>query len=63
LERLRQIKRLNDLGVNLAGVEIIMRLAARMMDTERQMEQMEREFEEEIARLKQMVAPATIDSE
>ena len=46
IERLRQIKTLtNDLGVNLAGVEVIMRLAERMAHMERQMQEMEAEIE------------------
>ena len=44
IERVRQVKTLmNDLGVNLAGVEVIMRLAERMAEMERQMRQLESE--------------------
>lgn len=47
--RLRQIKRLmDDLGVNLAGAEVILR----MRDRIEQMEAHIRELEEEIARLR-----------
>ena len=43
--RLRQVKTLmNDLGVNLAGVEVILRMAQRMTEMERQMQEMEQEI-------------------
>jgi len=46
IERLRQIQRLTrDLGVNLAGVEVILELLERM-------ETMRQEMEQEIARLR-----------
>ena len=45
IDRLRQIKTLvNDLGVNLAGVEVIIRLNERIAEMERQMEDMELEI-------------------
>ena len=45
VDRLRQIKTLvNDLGVNLAGVEIIFRLTERITAMEKQMKDMELEF-------------------
>jgi len=45
IERLRQIKTLmNDLGVNLAGVEVILRLTERIGDLEQQMDDLEREL-------------------
>ena len=45
IERLRQIKTMmNDLGVNLAGVEVILRLSERIAEMERQMAAMEREI-------------------
>jgi MerR family transcriptional regulator/heat shock protein HspR len=41
VERLRRIKTLmDDLGVNLAGVEVIMRMAGRMVEMEREMEEL-----------------------
>ena len=41
LERAQQIKRLiEDLGVNLAGVEVIMHLTERMREMERELEQL-----------------------
>jgi len=45
IDRLRYIKTLmSDCGVNLAGVEVAMRLMQRMKDMQRQMEEMEREI-------------------
>lgn len=50
IERLHQIKTLvDDLGINLAGVEVILRLTERMAQMEREMERMQAE----IARLTQ----------
>ena len=46
IERLRQIKTLmNDLGVNLAGVEVIIRLTERISEMERRIEELESEIE------------------
>lgn len=46
IERLHQVKTLmNDLGVNLAGVEVILRLGERIAKMERQMEELEQEIE------------------
>jgi len=45
IDRLRQIKTLvNDLGVNLAGADIILRLNERIVEMERQMHDMELEI-------------------
>jgi len=45
IERLRQVKTLiNDLGVNLAGAEVILRLGERIAEMERQIEEMELEL-------------------
>ena len=45
IERLRQIKTLiNDMGVNLAGVEVVLRLNERIAEMERQIEEMEQEI-------------------
>ena len=45
IERLRQVRTLmNDLGVNLAGVEVILRLGERIAEMERQIEEMEAEL-------------------
>jgi len=58
IERLRQIHRLtHDLGVNLAGVEIILDLLERMQslqrETEIEMDRVRHEMAEEIRRLTQ----------
>ncbi len=60
VQRAQQIRRLIDeLGVNLAGVEVILNMSEKMSEMERQMnelrsayERMRREYEEEIARLR-----------
>ena len=45
IERLRRIKTLiDDLGVNLAGVEVIIRMGERMVEMERWMRMMELEL-------------------
>ena len=50
VERLRHIKNLmNDLGINLAGVEVVMRMGQKMAEMQRQIQEME----SEIRRLKQ----------
>lgn len=50
VERLRHIKNLmNDLGINLAGVEVVMRMGQKMAEMQRQIQEME----SEIHRLKQ----------
>lgn len=46
IERLRQIKTLmNDLGVNLAGVEVILRLTEKIADMENRIEELERQLD------------------
>ena len=46
IERLRQIQRLiNDLGVNLAGAEVILRLTERLQQREVEMEELRRELQ------------------
>lgn len=60
VQRAQQIRRLIDeLGVNLAGVEVILNMSDRLMEMERVMTelkeeclQMQREYEGEIARLR-----------
>lgn len=48
IDRLLQIKRLiNDLGVNLAGVEVILRMAERMLELERQLRLLESRVKKE----------------
>jgi MerR family transcriptional regulator/heat shock protein HspR len=45
IEKLRQIRTLADnLGVNLAGVEVILRLTQRMTEMEKQIQEMESEI-------------------
>jgi MerR family transcriptional regulator/heat shock protein HspR len=45
IERLRRIKTLiDDLGVNLAGVDVIMRMSERMVEMEKQMRRLESEI-------------------
>ena len=42
IERLRRVKTLmEDLGVNLAGVEVIMRMGQRMVEMEREIQELE----------------------
>ena len=53
IERAVHIQRLiNDLGVNLAGVEVIMNMTERMREMEHEMNEMRRRLEEEIERLR-----------
>jgi len=52
IERLRKITRLtNDLGVNLAGVEVILNMAEQIAEMQVEMERMQAEFEVKIAHL------------
>jgi len=56
LERVRQIRRLiDDLGVNLAGVEVILNLTERIEELQVELDRMQWEMEAEIARLRQLV--------
>ena len=51
IERVRHVRTLmDDLGINLAGVEVVMRMAEKMAEMQRQIEEMESEVE----RLKQI---------
>ncbi len=56
IERLRQIQRLTQVGVNLAGVEMVLELIGRMeqmrQELQEHMEQRQRELEEEVERLR-----------
>lgn len=53
IDRLRQINRLtNELGVNLAGVQIILDMRERLEQLQLDMEMQQAEFEAEIARLR-----------
>ncbi len=52
VERLRQVIRLvNDLGVNLAGVEVILRLSNRVEELQEELARCQRELEQTRARL------------
>lgn len=56
LERVRQVRRLvEDLGVNLAGVEVILNMRERMAEMQAEMDRMRWEMEAEITRLRQLV--------
>ena len=47
IARLRRVKTLmDDLGVNLAGVEVIMRMVQRMMEMQGQLQELEDELEQ-----------------
>ena len=46
IERLQHIKALmNDLGINLAGVEVVLRMTQKMTQMQQQMQEMESEIE------------------
>ncbi len=56
IDRLRRIVRLIDeLGVNLAGVEVILNMSERMEEMRREMEEIRAEMEAEIVRLRQQL--------
>ena len=56
IERLQRIVRLVDeLGVNLAGVEVILNMSERMEQMQREMEDMRAEFEAEVTRLRKLL--------
>lgn len=57
IERLRKIQSLvNDLGVNLAGVEVIMRLQRQMAEREQQAREAQTRLEAEITDLRRQLA-------
>jgi MerR family transcriptional regulator/heat shock protein HspR len=60
IERLRQIQRLTSIGLNLAGVEMVLNLLERMDTMRRHLEdemaRREEEMEREIERLRQRMA-------
>ncbi len=57
IQRAQQIRRLIDeLGVNLAGVEVILNMTDRITEMERQMTQMREQYEAEIERLRAALA-------
>ena len=49
LERLRQIQQLTDLGLNLAGVEHVLRLEDELQRMQRRIERLEREMREAVS--------------
>ncbi len=56
IDRLRQIVRLTDeLGVNLAGVQIILDMRERLEELQLEMEAMQAELQAEIARLRKRI--------
>ena len=61
IERLRQIQRLTKVGVNLAGVEMILDLLERMEEMQRQMDEMQdtmrREMEQRLREMTEQRAP------
>jgi MerR family transcriptional regulator, heat shock protein HspR len=64
LERIAQIKRwIEEFGVNLAGVEVMLKMQERMeqvrAETEREMAAMRRQYETEIKRLKDALVRVT----
>jgi MerR family transcriptional regulator/heat shock protein HspR len=64
IERLRQIQRLTQVGLNLAGVEMVLDLLGRMEAMRREMEgEMERrreEMEQEMDRLRRLTASGAV---
>ncbi|HUU55344.1 MAG TPA: MerR family transcriptional regulator [Armatimonadota bacterium] len=65
IERFRQIQRLTSVGLNLAGVEMVLDLLERMERMRRElaeeMERREEEMEREIERLREQVTAAAGD--
>jgi MerR family transcriptional regulator/heat shock protein HspR len=56
IERLRTIIRLiGDLGVNLAGVEVILNMRRTIKEMQEEMDQMRAEFEQEVERLRSIL--------
>jgi MerR family transcriptional regulator/heat shock protein HspR len=56
IERLRAINRMIDeLGVNLAGVEVIFNMRKKMQEMQAEMDRTRAEFEAEIARLRSLL--------
>jgi len=56
IEVLRKIARLTeDLGVNLAGVEVVLNMTRRIQELQRQLEQQHRQFAAEAAVLRQRI--------
>ena len=60
IERLRKIQRLTELGVNLAGVEMIIDLTERMENLQAEMRAREQKLLEEIERLQHRRQDSTV---
>jgi len=59
IQRAQQIRRLiEDLGVNLAGVEVILNMTDKINELEQRMARMKEEYEAEISRLRAMLDEA-----
>lgn len=62
IERLQHIQRLmTDLGVNLAGVEVIMNMTERLFKMESEMKEMQARMEAEINRLRAALREHDVD--
>jgi MerR family transcriptional regulator/heat shock protein HspR len=62
IDRLRQIhKYIDDLGVNLAGVEVILRMTERMAQIEQQMLRVQAQLLSEVRRLRQALGESVGD--
>ncbi|MGE5618180.1 MAG: heat shock protein transcriptional repressor HspR [Sphingomonadaceae bacterium] len=60
IQRAQQIRRLiEELGVNLAGVEVILNMTERINELEQRMVLMREQYEAEIRRLRAMLGEAT----
>ena len=56
IEKLRKINRLTeDLGVNLAGVEVILNMSHRIEEMQKELARMQRQSEQQIQRLQQRI--------
>ena len=56
IEKLRKINRLTeDLGVNLAGVEVILNMSHRIEEMQKELARMQRQSEQQIQRLQQHI--------
>jgi MerR family transcriptional regulator, heat shock protein HspR len=57
IDRLRQIRRLmDDLGVNLAGVEVIINLTGRITELESELQRTRQHFESQIEQMRRLLA-------
>ena len=59
IDRLKKVTRLtNELGINLAGAEVILNLLERMGALQQEMEQMQHDFEQEVNSLRDRLVEA-----